>query len=191
LCGLAASCTAKVLPEVASSAVTGIESTCLALLWTKFTLTDAWSRPPALGGLVQLDRDRHGRVPVPEPPLPPPPLPPLPLSPELELCATGLTAVTRPFWVLPFGISTVTCSPIEASDWDARAEVDGHDQLRGGGAEHRDRRPAATAGIAGVSRVAGMPVWPVWPVLPVLPFLPVEVLPFFGVLLFLDGVLGV
>ena len=49
--GAAASWTAKLLPEVASSAVTGTDRTFLALLWTKFTLTEAWSRPPPFAGL--------------------------------------------------------------------------------------------------------------------------------------------
>src|SRR5579875_1474325 len=61
-----------------------------------------------------------GTVDDPEPPPPPSPpvLPPAPLSPLLEDCATGLTAVTWPPTVLPSGISTVTCSPMAASDWE-------------------------------------------------------------------------
>jgi hypothetical protein len=41
---------------------------------------------------------------------------PEPLPELLELCATELTAVILPLTVLPAGISTVTLSPIFASD---------------------------------------------------------------------------
>src|SRR5437868_567518 len=57
-------------------------------------------------------------LPLPPFPFPPPPLPlPLPelLFPELELCATELTAVTFPRTVLPPGSCTVTRSPTLAS----------------------------------------------------------------------------
>lgn len=108
----AASCTAKLLPDVASSAVTGTDRTFLALFWTKFTLTEAWSSPPPLAGLSSTIVTGTVEDSEPEPPLSAPPLE----SAELELWATGLTAVTRPVCVLPFGISTVTFSPIVASD---------------------------------------------------------------------------
>ena len=60
VCGAAASWTAKLPPLVASSAVTGTDSTFRARACTKLTLTAAWSSPPR-GRAVERDRDRDGR----------------------------------------------------------------------------------------------------------------------------------
>jgi hypothetical protein len=43
------------------------------------------------------------------------------LPEELELWATGLTAVILPGTVLPAGNSTVRCSPTTASLWEVAA----------------------------------------------------------------------
>ena len=103
LCGRAASWTAYVLPEVASSAVTGTDSTWLARACTKLTLTAAWSSPlpdTCLSSVIVTGTELD--------PPPPPPLPVFPVAPELELWATELTALIVPGTVLPSGIWTVT-----------------------------------------------------------------------------------
>ncbi len=90
--------------------MTGTDSTPNAFASAKLTLTDAWSRPAPVWcprsaivtGIVADELELELDAPLLEP-----------LA--LLVCATGLTAVMTPLTTLPFGISTVTCSPRTAS----------------------------------------------------------------------------